>query len=110
MGFPLPMVTIIPAEQDLINPDEPITLSAERAYMQGGIGSMLFSTSALGELNDIYVRWSKTPLEERMGMEGEILRWAETVAGLQVTRVSRTEGSRPPQQLCRDRNSEKVLV
>jgi predicted GNAT family acetyltransferase len=91
MGFPLPMVTIIPAEQDLINPDEPITLSAERAYMQGGIGSMLFSTSALGELNDIYVRWSKTPLEERMGMEGEILRWAESVAGLQVTRVSRTE-------------------
>ena len=89
MGIPLPTVTIVDAVKDEFAPAGEQIIEQERAYMSGGTGSMLFSLTPLGELNDIMTRLEKAPIQERMGMQGELLQWAEVVLGLQVVETSR---------------------
>ena len=88
-GVPLPTITIIDAVKDEFAPEGEQVIEQERAYMSGGAGSMLFSLTPLGELNDIMARLEKAPIQERMGIQGELLQWAEVVLGLQVTETSR---------------------
>ena len=93
-GYWMPSVVIIPAKKDLLAPEGEQILVEERAYMQPGMASLIFSTSPLGELNDIYLRWEKSPLEQVAEREGEIMRWARTLIGAQVTETSRVKSAK----------------
>jgi hypothetical protein len=55
---------------------------------------MLFSLTPFGELNDLMARLEKAPIQERMEIEGEILKWAEFAIGLQVVETSRQVSAR----------------
>ena len=91
MGVPLPTITIVDAVKDEFAPVGEQIVEKERAYMIGGVGSMVFSTTPLGEVNDILTRWEKAPIQEKMGIQGELIRWAETLLGAQVVETSRTK-------------------
>jgi predicted GNAT family acetyltransferase len=93
-GLPEPPVFIIPAKADTLNPGPDQIIDKERAYMQPGMYSLLFSTSPLGELNDMYLRWDKSPLEERAAIEGEMLRWARVLVGAQTVETSRVQSAK----------------
>jgi len=60
----------------------------ERYYLSPGFESLAFSLHPIGEINDILLRWDKSPLEERMELQGEMLRWARVVLGLQTAVIS----------------------
>ena len=93
-GVPLPTITIIPAVEDPFAEEGEEIVEKERAYMAGGTGAMLFSLTPFGELNDLMARLEKAPVQERMEIEGEILKWAEFAIGLQVVETSRQVSAR----------------
>ena len=94
MGLPLPSITIVKATEDRFAPKGEGVIKRERAYMMGGTGSMIFSLTPLGELNDIMSRLEQAPIQEKMGIQGELLKWAEVVMGLQVVETSRQVSAR----------------
>jgi hypothetical protein len=94
MGVPLPTIVIVPAKEDKLAPPGEEIRELERAYISPGIGTLLFTTSPFGELNDLYIRWEQSPIEQRMKIEGEMLRWARVVIGAQVVETARTKSAR----------------
>ena len=45
-------------------------------YLAGGIGAMVMRNLPLGELNQLLLKYEKTPLEQQEGLRSEIQRWA----------------------------------
>jgi|GEM_PF-2184498 len=65
----------------------------QRYYIPGGMWSLAFENSPLGELNSLLIRWEEEPLE-RADIRGEILRWARAAGGFDVALVSAEKAAR----------------
>jgi len=59
----------------------------QRYRIPGGVWSVAFENSPLGELNALMLRWEEKPLE-RNALQGEILRWARAAGGFDVEEIS----------------------
>jgi hypothetical protein len=62
-------------------------LRDQRYRIQGGVWSIAFENSPLGELNALLLRWEEKPLE-RTALRGQILRVARAAAGFDVEEIS----------------------
>jgi hypothetical protein len=62
-------------------------LRDQRYRIPGGVWSIAFENSPLGELNALLLRWEEKPLE-RTALRGQILRVARAAAGFDVEEIS----------------------
>lgn len=69
-----------------------------RNYIPPGMITFLFDNSPLGEFDRMMKAWEMTPQEETMEFQGQLYRWARTLAGadIQEIRGSRTASLEEP--------------
>lgn len=80
--FSLQRREAIEAGEEPMAEDVPTATTKINHYMMPGPWQLLFANSPFGELNDIMLKGSQTPLEEASGTQGEIYRWARIFTGL----------------------------
>ena len=80
--FSLERREAIEAGEEPMAEDVPTATTKINHYMMPGPWQLFFANSPFGELNDIMLKGSQTPLEEASGTLGEMYRWARIITGL----------------------------
>jgi hypothetical protein len=68
-------------------------VSVTRYYTEPGPMTFFFENSPLGEFNNLFKSFEKTPYERALP-KGELLRWARTFLGVQTVEIRRQETAR----------------
>ena len=80
--FSLERREAIEAGEEPMAEDVPTATTKINHYMMPGPWQLLFANSPFGELNDIMLKGTQTPLEEASGTQGEMYKWARIITGL----------------------------